>query len=502
MISMKSLILASLTVILLSKTANCWRFFHNGRLRNQNHEIAQSPNLLRDAPSKYERWFTQKLNHFNPNDERTWPQRYYVNDEFVNANRNVAFLMIGGEGEATADWMVNGSWIDYAKDFEAICFQVEHRFYGKSHPTNDLSTKNLKFLTSQQALADLAYFVERANVKYELSPDVKWIAFGGSYPGSLAAWMRLKYPHLVHGAMSASGPLLAKLNFDQYFRVVYDDLRQHSDSCLNAVQQGTIQVNTLLKHVLGQRNLDSLFKLCDPIGENVKNSLDVSNLFATLAENFAGIAQYNKDNRESNRKHNVTLDDLCNVMVNQDVGPQIARLAAVNDIILNITNQTCLDYKYDEMIAEMRNVSWEGNTAEGGRQWTYQTCTEFGFYQTSDYKPQIFGDRFPLDFSIQQCSDIFGEKYNLEFLQDAVERTNILYGALDIEVSNVVFVHGSVDPWHALGITKTMENRAPAIYIQGAAHCSNMYPKLDSDSPQLRAAREQIHQLIGSWLDL
>lgn len=45
--------------------------------------------------------------------------------------------------------------------------------------------------------------------------------------------------------------------------------------------------------------------------------------------------------------------------------------------------------------------------------------------------------------------------------------TNSNYGALDIAVSRVLFVHGSVDPWHALGITKTQDNDAPAIYIKG-----------------------------------
>lgn len=76
-----------------------------------------------------------------------------------------------------------------------------------------LTTENLRYLSSEQALSDAANFIKAMNEKYSLSPDVKWIAFGGSYSGSLAAWLRLKYPDLVQGAMSASGPLLAKLDF-------------------------------------------------------------------------------------------------------------------------------------------------------------------------------------------------------------------------------------------------------------------------------------------------
>ena len=37
-----------------------------------------------------------------------------------------------------------------------------------------------------------------------------------------------------------------------------------------------------------------------------------------------------------------------------------------------------------------------------GRQWMYQTCTEFGFYQTSDSANQPFGKLFPLKYVVSK----------------------------------------------------------------------------------------------------
>ncbi|XP_060534670.1 putative serine protease F56F10.1 [Cylas formicarius] len=479
-----------------------WRFFHNGRIKGGNLGSPQHRSLIKESRN-FTRWFTQNLDHFDPTNRKTWEQRYYVNDEFFDRSKNTVFLMIGGEGEATDKWMTNGTWIDYARDFGALCFQLEHRFYGKSHPTEDLSTENLRYLTSEQALADLATFIYAMHEEFDLQPDVNWIAFGGSYPGSLAAWLRLKYPHLVRGSVSTSGPLLALTDFDEYYKVVGEDLRTISEDCYSAVKRGTAQVDSLLQHMTGQRTLTEMFKLCDPIEDSIENGNDISNFYDNLAGNFAGIAQYNKDNRigQSPEKLNVTLDTLCGIMGNEQSNMlEITRLAQVNALILNMTNQTCTDYVYSKMIDEMRNISWDSESAEGGRQWFYQTCNEFGFYQTSSNKPQIFGDKFPVEFYIRQCAEVFGPNYNASYLEEGTKRTNTIYGALDIEVSNVVFVHGSVDPWHALGITKSYNENAPAIFIKGTAHCANMYPKSENDLPQLQAAREQIRQLISTWL--
>lgn len=116
----------------------------------------------------------------------------------------------------------------------------------------------------------------------------------------------------------------------------------------------------------------------------------------------------------------------------------------------------------------------------------------------------------------------------MNLLVPAVTRTNILYGALNLQVTNIVFVHGSIDPWHVLGIIQSSNPQAPAIYIEGklnvfqifhyllnyllnflntlfnlfkgTAHCANMYPPSERDIPQLKEARTQIKDLIKQWL--
>lgn len=110
-----------------------FRRFWRGRYSGGNLGGATSINgsIVNLPPDE---WFEQMLDHFNPTNIGTWKQRFYTNKDHYKPGGPI-FLMIGGEGEAKADWMVKGAWIEYAKEHNALCFQVEHRFYGKSHPT-------------------------------------------------------------------------------------------------------------------------------------------------------------------------------------------------------------------------------------------------------------------------------------------------------------------------------------------------------------------------------
>lgn len=94
---------------------------------------------------------------------------------------------------------------------------------------------------------------------------------------------------------------------------------------------------------------------------------------------------------------NVTIDLLCDTMMNTAIGDSLARYSAVNDIILNTYNQSCLNNSYDVFINSMKAISWNDSASVGGRQWTYQTCVEFGFFQSTDSEEQPFGQTVPVE---------------------------------------------------------------------------------------------------------
>ena len=98
------------------------------------------------------------------------------------------------------------------------------------------------------------------------------------------------------------------------------------------------------------------------------------------------------------------------------------------------------------------------------------------------------------------CSDVFGPKFNKDLLQRGIDLTLTEYGGLSPSVTNVVFVHGSLDPWHALGITNDLSPSSRAILIPGTAHCANLYPPSEDDPEPLTEARTKIGNLIASWI--
>ncbi|CAF4449019.1 unnamed protein product, partial [Adineta steineri] len=95
------------------------------------------------------------------------------------------------------------------------------------------------------------------------------------------------------------------------------------------------------------------------------------------------------------RATNITIDVVCKTMLDANEPDILRRMTNVNNMLLDAYSQKCLDAGYMSMINQLRQTSWNASASEGGRQWTYQTCVEFGFFQSSNDPQQPFGSNFP-----------------------------------------------------------------------------------------------------------
>ena len=73
------------------------------------------------------------------------------------------------------------------------------------------------------------------------------------------------------------------------------------------------------------------------------------------------------------------------------------------------------------------------------------------------------------------CTDVFGASFKEKYIEEIVENSNSYYGAKELDVENVVFVHGSIDPWHAMGRTTDLNEDSPAIMIEGLTKKNSIY---------------------------
>eukprot|EP01102_Stenamoeba_stenopodia_P004785 TRINITY_DN1514_c0_g1_i1.p1 TRINITY_DN1514_c0_g1~~TRINITY_DN1514_c0_g1_i1.p1 ORF type:complete len:334 (-),score=89.52 TRINITY_DN1514_c0_g1_i1:142-1143(-) len=324
---------------------------------------------------------------------------------------------------------------------------------------------------------------------YNTSTSV--VTFGCSYPGNLAAWFRLKYPQITDMSVASSSPVQATEDFFGYLDVVDTSIQYFTgEVCLNLISNATYQIETMLKTVDGQQQLQQMFNTCTPLN----NTDDISNFMSILMGNWMGTVQYNNE-----LENPIDIDYLCTYLYtasNNGSNP-LAGYVELNNDIFNPYGE-CLDISYNDSIAYLQNTNQSAGSASS-RAWVYQTCTEFGYFQTTDSSNQPFGNLVPLNSSLEMCNDVFGQDFDPS---QRIAQTNVYYGGKNIKngPTNILFVNGDIDPWHVLGITANISSTLTAILIDGTAHCANVLPPEPNDPPGLLAARAQTVATIGNWL--
>ncbi|XP_053417138.1 lysosomal Pro-X carboxypeptidase isoform X5 [Nycticebus coucang] len=236
-------------------------------------------------------YFQQKIDHFGFNSVKTFNQRYLIANEYWKKDGGSILFYTGNEGDII--WFCNntGFMWDVAQELKAMLVFAEHRYYGESLPFGKNSFKDsrhLNYLTSEQALADFAELIKHLQ---ETVPGVKnqpVIAIGGSYGGMLAAWFRMKYPHIVVGALAASAPIW---QFEDlvpcgvFMKIVTSDFKRSGPYCSETIRKSWNVINQLSSTSKGLEYLTEVLHLCSPLTPR-----DVQHLKDWIAETWVNLA--------------------------------------------------------------------------------------------------------------------------------------------------------------------------------------------------------------------
>ncbi|XP_017351738.1 thymus-specific serine protease [Ictalurus punctatus] len=460
------------------------------RVHSIHEQRAERRLLITHKSHLIEGQIHQKLDHFNGKNMDTLPQKFIVNEAYWKKPDGPVFLYISGEGPLSKFSVLAGHYVAMAEKHGALVVALEHRFYGSSINPGGLELLNLQHLSSQQALADLAAFHSFISQKYGLTDKNIWISFGGSYAGALSAWFRGKFPHLVYGAVASSAPVQAKLDFSAYNKVVGHSLTEESVGgsykCLRSVRKAFVALEAAL---LGGKEMKVVkdFGCC-----NVpKSPEDRTELVQSVADIFMGSVQYNEEGVM------LTISQICDIMTNQSQEEVYDRLVELAAMYRAMAKEPCLDISHQHTILNL-NKSTSGSF--GYRQWYFQTCSEFGFYQTCDDASCPFVHVLTLQDHTQLCPQLF--EIPEHTLPMNIAFTNQYYGGAQAQTQRVLYINGDIDPWMELSIVRngTRVDEDRAIVIHGAAHCADMNPTHSGDKPSLRQARKEIERHVVMWL--
>lgn len=193
--------------------------------------------------------FDQYIDHNNKG-LGTFEQTYWYSNEYCSSAGCPVVLFTPGEINASGyggyltDSAITGQ---FAKAIGGAVVLIEHRYWGTSTPFTDLSTKNMQYLTLENAIMDLTNFANTAKLPFDTNgasnaDKAPWVLAGGSYSGALSAWTASVAPGTFWAYHSSSAPVEAIYDYWQYFEPVQQGMPQNCSKDLSLVMDHIDQV--------------------------------------------------------------------------------------------------------------------------------------------------------------------------------------------------------------------------------------------------------------------
>ncbi|KAL1901063.1 hypothetical protein Sste5346_002130 [Sporothrix stenoceras] len=511
-----------LTALPTASSLRTWQPIRELQKQIQDGIYHESTLSTRDTPAYPVYNLSVPVDHFH-NDSRyaphvndTFPLRYWFDASAYQPGGPVILLAAGEtNGTNRLPFLEKGIAARLARATNGIAVILEHRYYGESFPYNNLTTETLRFLHTDQAMADTAYFATHVVFPglegVDLTPNAgaPWIVYGGSYAGAFAAFLRVLYPNVFWGAISSSGVTVAIYDYWQYNEAQRlfgpqecvkttqtllhaadqillagrqtgdEDVYGDDDDAAAAADDDDIYEENPVDQIplVGDRSAatDRVAQLKTVFGlGNITHDDDFASV---LSDALGGWQETNWDPAENNPDFGYYC---ANVTAKTSLYPYLKdRRHTVRSLLkatsyredVDALEQPFLNFigwvqathtcntteKTQDQCFTNRNATFfeQDDITQHWRAWSYQYCTQWGYLATGSGVPQ---DQLPLvsrlldlDYLSIICRNAFGITTPPD-----VESVNKL-GGFDISYPRLAIIDGEADPWraatpHALGV--------------------------------------------------
>lgn len=442
-------------------------------------------------------FFDQLVDHFSWSHVKTFKQRYLVNKQHWCGKNCPILFYTGNEGDIEMFANNTGFMWENAGRLSAMLVFAEHRYYGQSMPFPDIDptvispkqAHKLRFLSSEQALADFARLIFALKNKLYDAKQSPVIALGGSYGGMLSAWLRMKYPQTIVGALAGSAPTMqfANTKYDcaAFNQIVTKDFEGYSTNCSKSIAESWRVMRAFANSSSGQSALRAAFNLCPA------SKLDIETLISLLTDIWVNMAMTDYASKASflSVMPEYPIKHACGFLAEDPLQLEprvlVERISKASQIFTNYTGKlTCLDL--EEKTHDPMEVMWD-----------FQSCTEMVMPICSDGINDMFEPQpFDVKTFVKGCKQTWN-------VTTQVNKVAIEYG-LDENLpsaSNIIFSYCTRDPWSAGSPQLSIpEREVHAIRIEGVCHHEDLRASSPNDQQPVKEARELEINIISNWI--
>ncbi|RCH98512.1 hypothetical protein CU098_000139, partial [Rhizopus stolonifer] len=313
--------------------------------------------------------------------------------------------------------------------------------------------------------------------------------------GNLAAWMKEQYPELVYAAVASSAPVQAQFNFYQYFDPI---IRYGPTQCISAIEHVITYIDKIL------------------FGSSSKAVKELKELFGVPELYDDDFASYLTTAIATYWQYGVELGDnlfdqvICNKVFNgTSVEDNVKSFAVFNKNY--VEKNTCDGYSSISACLGSHNatdVQEQLASSPSTAAWTWQTCTEYGYFQVAAPKnnPTIVSRKLGIEVFERMCQ-LFFTKVGIPKKPNTA-KVNKKYKGWNAKLDRIVWIDGEYDSWRELSVHSPQVKRnfsknkqTLSIIIPEATHCVN-WAGVNSKTPQyLKDIQDQQYKTLKRWLD-